>query len=262
MNNAKASKKANIRSLIKTYEVQQKRLLSKIAANKANEAKSVKESKKETKAEINTLSPKRNNNKEDYGKVVYVVDKNDNLVVEKKKKTAVNSTLNIPSMRTPSCKKSKPSNVAKTQVSTGGTANNTNSIANPYSSKKKRELENIKSPGERKNSDVESDQQTTGSKKSAWNGLSLSERLRLNRIKGSTDKNKGGEKKEGNEQNDILNKICVRFQFKAQTYSPKGAKTHGAVLKELLYQMMQGAKTIDKSVAILPWKLASTHIEH
>ena len=70
MNNAKASKKANIRSLIKTYEVQQKRLLSKIAANKANEAKSVKESKKETKAEINTLSPKRNNNKEDYGSYI------------------------------------------------------------------------------------------------------------------------------------------------------------------------------------------------
>ena len=238
---AKGDEKQPIKEVIQKYEVQQKALLTKTAVKAA---KSLKKNESQLKVEET---------------IIYAVNSKNEIVLDNVEPQLKNK-INIPSMQSPNRRRSKRNEKPKDTEVLKKDGNSTTIVLNPYSPSKKPTDTIKKSPTKRKNVETGADDQGKQTRKPTWSSTSLAEKLRTNTFQNTKENGQGNDQNNeksnetGKEQKESESEIRVRFQFKAQTFGPSGAKTHGLILKELLYQMIQVAKTIDKTIGLKPWR--------
>ena len=222
---AKKDEKENLQKFIDIYQVQQKALIKEAAIREAENNKG----KNEHKA--------NNNN------IMYIENENKELVLETKqtKENAVDlinlSEKEFPRLTSPT----KATDKAKTN----GT------VMNPYGANNKKN--STKSPKRKKSpSKGDNGDNQAKNRRVVWNNTNITDNNNAANKLFRESMNNSEESNKGEREND--KEIRIRFSFKANTMGKNGQQTHVQYMRELLYEMIQCAKVIDKEAILKPWK--------
>ena len=216
--------KVLISDLIDRYQLQQKRLLKKQAVEKAKE-----NSDKEVQDTKSSNTP-----------ITYEINENNEMVeLTPKRNETSNSNKNSDGFTTPTRNKSKPSDISST-----GRRNNAESTKRKH------------------NNSEEKKQEDKSNKKNSWNLANKREftsaAVELFKSGNEMEPNNDSKQNKTKNANQIKGFICLRLQFKAKTRKNNTALKHEAILSNLLYEIMQCSKIIDKESSLMPWSDVST----
>ena len=235
--------KISIKEVIDKYELQQKKLLKKEALEQVEE-------KRNNPSQESTTSSKTSPQ-------VYEMNDNDELVpVLKEPKSGPNESItsNIVAEE----------NETKTELGFSTPRRKiTNSRSAVVSDKKKTPNNEVETTKRKLNGSNESRNESKVTKINTWNNSESEDFKSAATVlfKDKDNENKNNQANFQSSKESKQNYIRLRIQFKAKTRENNTALKHEVIVSNILYNLMQGAKAIDKNASLMPWADSSEQKE-